>query len=182
MHGSGLCFNPRAPRGARRLRHAGSSKSKSFNPRAPRGARPADQCPLRTSMMFQSTCPARGTTGAPHRRHRQLGFQSTCPARGTTRGSYQADDWRDCFNPRAPRGARPLASALSMTFRGFNPRAPRGARRRGLRCWRSRSVSIHVPRAGHDLVRAFRRGYLEVSIHVPRAGHDGRRCQHDTSR
>ena len=79
-------FNPRAPRGARRLIPAlHMSFSRHFNPRAPRGARHE---PLRGQHRldeFQSTCPARGTTFAmmqpPNSPH---AFQSTCPARGTT--------------------------------------------------------------------------------------------------
>jgi len=37
-----------------------------------------------------------------------------------------------CFNPRAPRGARPKREPLLLRQSSFNPRAPRGARQRGL--------------------------------------------------
>ena len=71
-------FNPRAPRGARRLaepkadiapyisihapRRWHSSWQKDFNPRAPRGARPSPFSRLYLSSGFQSTRPARGAT------------------------------------------------------------------------------------------------------------------------
>ena len=124
---------------------------------------------------FQSTRPARGATNmamangfaqaisihAP-REGRDLKrcvlselcglFQSTRPARGATRAREpEEQDGRD-FNPRAPRGARPIAqggvqwvSGISIhapregrdtvaenllpVVENFNPRAPRGARR-----------------------------------------------------
>ena len=101
-------------------------------------------------------------------------FQSTCPARGTTFVRIDVlHDFND-FNPRAPRGARPGARSTTR---------------------RSSSISIHVPREGHDLTCSTRsiplpyfnprapRGARHpqgappeqeqyISIHVPREGHD----------
>ena len=102
-------------------------------------------------------------------------FQSTCPARGTTISSTVFEPLPLDFNPRAPRGARP-AQHLPHPF--------------------VVSISIHVPREGHDHpvspsaqpVSAFQstcpaRGTTfvhdcalvrcAISIHVPREGHDG---------
>ena len=56
-------------------------------------------------------------------------FQSTCPARGTTISSTVFEPLPLDFNPRAPRGARP-AQHLPHPF--------------------VVSISIHVPREGHD--------------------------------
>ena len=55
-------FNPRAPRGARRLPSEQIAQNAHFNPRAPRGARPKNAMGAVMSPAFQSTCPARGTT------------------------------------------------------------------------------------------------------------------------
>ena len=56
------------------------------------------------------------------------------------------------FNPRAPRGARPIRPwPPHVTTRYFNPRAPRGARRDTRGDYRAAAeISIHVPREGHD--------------------------------
>ena len=55
------------------------------------------------------------------------------------------------FNPRAPRGARPLAFCCSCHSRYFNPRAPRGARpRQPPKRPRHIPISIHAPREGRD--------------------------------
>ena len=64
-------------------------------------------------------------------------FQSTCPARGTTAGLRRNEQAGGNFNPRAPRGARPVF---------YVARAGRVV------------ISIHVPREGHDKrsIRAFR--------------------------
>ena len=102
---------------------------------------------------------------------------------------------RRCFNPRAPRGARPqlaLAAggehmfqstrpARGATFEelpiigsciGFNPRAPRGARPGFAGRVRGLGVSIHAPRAGRDISEPWHVSFRCVSIHAPRAGRD----------
>jgi len=57
-----------------------------------------------------------------------------------------------CFNPRAPRGARHAELGCEPErMQGFNPRAPRGARLGSVRNYeRHPEVSIHAPRAGRD--------------------------------
>ena len=78
------------------------------------------------------------------------------------------------FNPRAPRGARPLAELLAEGDKNFNPRAPRGARpTAGYINDGIYDISIHVPREGHDfLLCFFFFPFTGISIHVPREGHD----------
>ena len=146
-------------------------------------------------------------------------FQSTCPARGTTQAPLSLACGCLDFNPRAPRGARPAQYYnISGRIGDFNPRAPRGARHLDIRLnmpglqfqstcpargTTSRmahgdyalTISIHVPREGHD-VQVFdgnianatfqstcpARGTTKImlnicpgfsiSIHVPREGHD----------
>ena len=120
------------------------------------------------------------------------------PREGHKFSSWSIRSLSTHFNPRAPRGARPSASGLSLTrSTHFNPRAPRGARRfftisrivdgalfqstcpaRGTTCRpdggeRLRRISIHVPREGHDPTHGTGGApYERISIHVPREGHD----------
>ena len=54
----------------------------------------------------------------------------------------------------------------------FNPRAPCGARPPVVGKKYLITISIHVPRAGHDIRRCHSLNYHPISIHVPRAGHD----------
>ena len=122
---------------------------------------------------FQSTCPARGTTEASDGHYETQPFQSTCPARGTTAWHIVAAEnlvisihvpreghdsisttpraTRSHFNPRAPRGARPVRQLRLYCGADFNPRAPRGARRQAVDQYVvNKPISIHVPREGHD--------------------------------
>ncbi len=188
-------FNPRAPRGARPDCLEDGRRCASFNPRAPRGARPgrsaaahhADQVSihapragrgrnvrggLRESLEFQSTRPARGAAPATFRFDSRRRVSIHAPRAGRGPPDFAAANSRRCFNPRAPRGARPKRvsyGAVEEQFQstrpargaagrrldvrsasfGFNPRAPRGARpTRARRGSRGAGVSIHAPRAG----------------------------------
>ena len=100
-----------------------------------------------------------------------------------------------CFNPRAPRGARPgkrhnesMVHGVSIHApragrdsrslgdgirrQGFNPRAPRGARHQSSSQLVRKQVSIHAPRAGRDNLQTDHFAGRIVSIHAPRAGRD----------
>ena len=84
--GDDMHFNPRPPRGGRRLRLICSLRSRSISIHAPReGGDTVATCILESSTVFQSTPPARGAT-----------------KRGISQ-AYQPDN----FNPRPPRGGRP---------------------------------------------------------------------------
>ena len=127
---------------------------------------------------FQSTCPARGTTrGAafpqrvrrisihvPREGHDRGGICLKCQGRGISihvpREGHDPHPQRllpvkNHFNPRAPRGAR-LYLSKSVAYRKlFQSTCPaRGTTGRG-RLWRAdrKSISIHVPREGHDRPR-----------------------------
>ena len=77
------------------------------------------------------------------------------------------------FNPRAPRGARPLHKALHLESKTFQSTCPaRGTTRMHHKNFRGRVISIHVPREGHDALAEFSGGAMVISIHVPREGHD----------
>ena len=129
---------------------------------------------------FQSTRPVRGATptrsGARASRHISIHapregsdvvissqvrprrvFQSTLPARGATSPMPRSPASSSDFNPRSPRGERPVARRGNQRHDHFNPRSPRGERLRPSRPapW-CRTISIHAPREGSD---------AHVSIH-----------------
>ena len=99
-------FNPRSPRGERRISRTSARWSTNFNPRSPRGERQATARMSVRSFIFQSTLPAWGAT-----------------PQVSTRLSASHD-----FNPRSPRGERPRRSRCSKIRSNFNPRSPRGER------------------------------------------------------
>ncbi len=212
-------FNPRAPRGARPFGPSAASIQLCFNPRAPRGARQCDCAFPHPAAKFQSTRPARGATPlgiatspvrpvsihAPRAgRDLRLPLQTAigpvsihAPRAGRDPPARDGERLRRCFNPRAPRGARPgPPRRLDLHSRFQSTRPARGATGRSSGAFQCPDVSIHAPRAGRDrldgegatVVPGFNprapRGARPlprfhrvcpglVSIHAPRAGRDG---------
>ena len=78
-------------------------------------------------------------------------FQSTCPARGTTFKNAVDLFINSSFQSTCP--------ARGTTGVGFTDNM-------------GGVISIHVPREGHDRLRARYRRSHRISIHVPREGHD----------
>ena len=104
--------------------------AKDFNPRAPRGARRLPVHGGHLPPLFQSTRPARGATFlAPGYHLRAKHFNPRAPRGARHHLAYHSKKGRTNFNPRAPRGARRLILTLIVSLINFNPRAPRGARR-----------------------------------------------------
>ena len=135
------------------IRAAYCSGDRNFNPRAPRGARRGHAATVVDKKIFQSTCPARGTTLRSRSSIAHKEFQSTCPARGTTCESNFGHRTETLFQSTCPaRGTTIAANARAPRHKDFNPRAPRGARPRSMMTVDdSLTISIHVPREGHDL-------------------------------
>ena len=101
----------------------------NFNPRSPRGERP----------------------DAPQRHNRTARFQSTPPARGaTTSTCFLSLIW--IISIHAPReGSDAKYLELSQSCADFNPRSPRGERPLSTPiCAWSPHISIHAPREGSD--------------------------------
>ena len=147
---------------------------------------------------FQSTCPARGTTlpMVPHKTMRDK-ISIHVPREGHDREHHQEMLHKPNISIHVPReGHDSIWLTSSFTVCHFNPRAPRGARQpttviradsgfkfqstcpargttaRVVAITSDSSISIHVPREGHDVSNSasiFRRS---ISIHVPREGHD----------
>ena len=101
------CFNPRAPRGARPPFFPRGFVLEEFQSTRPARGATSPNFPGKSRFRFQSTRPARGATMANAVRIDVIVFQSTRPARGATPRIGTGRGNTACFNPRAPRGARP---------------------------------------------------------------------------
>ena len=160
-----------APRAGRdRKRHSRTTATRGFNPRAPRGARRVQVAGRCAAVLFQSTRPARGATKQAY----WLQFFSPVSIHAPRAG-------RDClfsinvyglfcFNPRAPRGARPASANAAFSASPFQSTRPaRGATRPAWRGAIHRCVSIHAPRAGRDrLALATTRSNASFNPRAPR--------------
>ena len=149
-------FNPRTPRGVRRLKSylslaldgefqsthpargatcAFISKHlrvSNFNPRTPRGVRLADFFSGGSSSAFQSTHPARGATGALERISPATRISIHAPREGCDSSTFVLSPAAANFNPRTPRGVRQQTLPKSREFAWLNL----------LICTRGRRLSI----------------------------------------
>ena len=175
--------------------HSVSTPTICFNPRAPCGARPVHTNSIAGFPMFQSTRPMRGATRTGRTQSPHLLFQSTRPMRGATFSGiplikvvwFQSTrPMRGATSPRpiptvsvALQSPRPMGGATSPWIRactgrrGFNPRAPCGARPTEgwifKPCLRFQSTR---PMRGATLGNSSNGRDLWVSIHAPHAGRD----------
>ena len=139
-------------RGATASSLAASWSTPNFNPRSPRGERRVNCSAPCLNIGFQSTLPARGATDCLAMRIRPRGISIHAPREGSDRGQIPrrkpaqfisihapregSDKWtrthsqtRRNFNPRSPRGERPGSNSSAETCAiYFNPRSPRGER------------------------------------------------------
>ena len=189
-------FNPRAPRGARRIARSLAKTHKHFNPRAPRGARRQLDADQRETERISIHAPHAGrdfnlpvvrgrrvyfNPRAPRGARRRAKwytipksvFQSTRPARGATHFMV-GDVFAFLFQSTRPaRGATVLRQILRRERQHFNPRAPRGARPKsvrvpdpGIEFQSTRPARGATPRHTHKF-------WLNIiSIHAPREGRD----------
>ena len=195
----GVDFNPRPPRGGRRmvtppefrsftisihaLREEGDVDfcilpplDLNFNPRPPRGGRQSVQILLYTDIQFQSTPSARRATCsrycAPDASEL---FQSTPSARRATSFCCLFQPAvRFQSTPSARRATAPTRiPASTPTY--FNPRPPRGGRPGTLSTMRrQKDISIHALREEGDLgVGSAGVGLGAISIHALREEGDG---------
>ena len=145
-------FNPRPPCGGRLLPGNLGRLVLDFNPRPPCGGRRAHPgAAARRPPHFNPRPPCGGRRTITSLGGCQYSFQSTSPVRGTT---SQAFFWRyraPHFNPRPPCGGRLLKHFFGVI---------------------AHRISIHVPRAGDDIITVGADMVKAISIHVPRAGDD----------
>ena len=107
--------------------------SSSFNPRSPRGERRIGAAVTMQSEMFQSTLPTRGATMVGGKKDKSGEFQSTLPTRGAT-SVVEVDAAGGGVSIHAPHaGSDPTRLTSCGRWAGFNPRSPRGERRSLLR-------------------------------------------------
>ena len=122
-----------------------------FNPRAPRGARRGCFWCEKATDVFQSTRPARGATRLLNPDAIQRLVSIHAPRAGRDLQTDSTIMLTDSFNPRAPRGARRLQPGICDFVMGFQSTRPaRGATPETLVWMRLEQVSIHAPRAGRD--------------------------------
>ena len=77
------------------------------------------------------------------------------------------------FNPRPPRGGRPVAQWFNIWHILFQSTPPaRGATQVGAYAVRANAISIHAPREGGDIIEALTEQIETISIHAPREGGD----------
>ena len=186
-----------APRVGRDTGHAPEKrKLRCFNPRAPCGARRESGAKEGKGKRFQSTRPVWGATlhwiSKPH----GDGVSIHAPRVGRDETTLATTMAANCFNPRAPCGARrerilnhdradwfqstrPVWGATCGSSlccrRGscFNPRAPCGARPSGDEdrnlFW---GFNPRAPCGARLVAPRFVRDRISVSIHAPRVGRD----------
>ena len=159
-----------------------SSPPPSFNPRAPRGARPLVLSDHGDLTVFQSARPARGATYAYIAPTRDQGFQSARPARGATQGANQNRPACQFQSARPARGATSRPGVRVASGECFNPRAPRGARRVYSKCMASLDQFQSArPARGATPTGPDGQCQYGVSIRAPREGRDRIRLQADAS-
>ncbi len=127
---NGFDFNPRSPRGERRNLSAVALRRSCISIHAPREGSDVNVFCLRLSG----------------------GISIHAPREGSDSSFFGALMATTDFNPRSPRGERPLAVEDPEHGKNdFNPRSPRGERRHWiLPGYCIAQISIHAPREGSD--------------------------------
>ena len=126
-------------------------RNKCFNPRAPRGARHLHPRYMPLNRWFQSARPAWGATTEELSELIGSDVSIRAPRVGRDLMTLLTASrcWR--FNPRAPRGARPLIGKIHQPGKTFQSARPAwGATLKGSWQGRSIKVSIRAPRVGRD--------------------------------
>ena len=189
-------FNPRPPRGGRLClalitavpahisihapreggdypRTAPQADKGHFNPRPPRGGRLFPLIRAWSPFSFQSTPPARGATVAQPVVLPAVPISIHAPREGGDQSRRPHRPRRRNFNPRPPRGGRPVTVRAWICIPYFNPRPPRGGRHMTIDVLASwKAISIHAPREGGDPPVWIAQPETGISIHAPREGGD----------
>ncbi len=147
-----------------------------FNPRSPRGERPAKRVSPSPVWIFQSTLPARGATYVWCKSCRREYISIHAPREGSDSIDSNLRMVASYFNPRSPRGERLFYlhfDAVRVIFQStlpargatelrkdiatladlFQSTLPaRGATKGEIKDLSERSISIHAPREGSDVL------------------------------
>ena len=153
-----------------------------FNPRAPRGARRGRDGMRKIEQVFQSTRPTRGATPFDDLRGFDERFQSTRPTRGATLG-FSRPVAPEAVSIHAPHAGRDVPGFIDEFLEyGFQSTRPtRGATGNRNSLPPILLVSIHAPHAGRDWDSYDLDRLIEVSIHAPHAGRDHATQRHHPS-
>ena len=168
-------FNPRPPRGGRRVRLRQQPEGiGNFNPRPPRGGRLGLLPHLLHALGFQSTPPARGATVKMKVRRWSMSISIHAPREGGDSRMYTLSaaskisihapreggdgginyppPYKEDFNPRPPRGGRRFVRIVSLSLPIISIHAPRegGYPEYGYVLGGCHGISIHAPREGGD--------------------------------
>ena len=150
----------------------GSACRRRFNPRRPRGRRRVVCAPISSAIAFQSTPPARAATDGVGLIAWRIKFQSTPPARAATMVGSAMFPPR-LFQSTPPARAATLPTIWQNTPDAFQSTPPaRAATERACGLRPPREVSIHAAREGGDILLPFDEGFVGVSIHAAREGGD----------
>ena len=192
-------FNPRSPRGERRIFLGRKWAPGRISIHAPReGSDKSGRNICTGRSRFQSTLPARGATRvhcalwvwrrkisihAPREgsdavrwalRPAAGQISIHAPREGSDLEFVAVKQVREDFNPRSPRGERPGRPLFRIRTGNFNPRSPRGERRN---VWiasnRPRTFQSTLPARGATGRSAVVLLAIRISIHAPREGSDG---------
>ena len=128
----------------------------------------------RTAQQFQSTHPARGATAPASVIPCTNAISIHAPREGCDRVLFRICPIRLNFNPRTPRGVRPLFLLVlvrPVIFQSTHP--ARGATYVSLSNKSRKNISIHAPREGCDVKAGCGPSARRISIHAPREGCDG---------
>ena len=145
-------FNPRAPCGARRDHRVGVVRDGRFQSTRPVWGATAYMRKYRAANYISIHAPRVGRDKRqPRKAHQPREFQSTRPVWGATATRSSAASLTAYFNPRAPCGARPCDTPLSLHFALFQSTRPVwGATQADRAARRGSRISIHAPRVGRD--------------------------------
>ena len=111
--GQRVYFNPRSPRGERRIININSRRSRPISIHAPREGSDINLFVADAhTLEFQSTLPARGATFVGVFRCGFAEISIHAPREGSDKHTDNQDRSHNHFNPRSPRGERRFSSVF----------------------------------------------------------------------
>ena len=175
-----MCFNPRAPRGARRYRTGKHCFQFAFQ-----SARPAWGATLAFFDFYPVASVSIRAPRVGRDSMRRISIEDAsvsirAPRVGRDQLLAEADGCTGSFNPRAPRGARPDFSALDTLINEFQSARPAWGATAGVPSFRLTDLFQSARPAWGATSRAPNvMSNQEVSIRAPRVGRDGRQVQRE---
>ena len=146
-------FNPRPPRGGRRLPPPPAGAGNHFNPRPPRGGRLNLYSAVPFFFSISIHAPREGDDFNGMAWPSGVTISIHAPREGDDFAGFLQRFQPQDFNPRPPRGGRRHVGVVGLETDDFNPRPPRGGRLcEYFKISYVSHISIHAPREGDDRV------------------------------